>query len=158
MTTGKPDCLILIAEDNAADLALVREALKEHHVECSLHVSNDGAKAIAFLNDLDADPKGPRLDLVLLDMHLPKRDGEDVLKALRSTDRYGQTPVIVMTASDSPEDQQTAEKNAALSYFRKPSNLSEFMQLGALVRSVLSPGIGQAGSGTGAKKNAGGRK
>jgi len=158
MTTGTPDCLILIAEDNAADLALVREALKEHQVECSLHVSNDGAKAIAFLHALDVDPKAPQLDLVLLDMHLPKRDGEDVLKTLRSTDRYGQTPVIVMTASDSPEAQQTAEKNAALYYFRKPSSLSEFMQLGALVRSVLSPSIGQAESGTGAKKNAGGRK
>ncbi len=153
-----PDCLILIAEDSTADLVLVREALREHHVDCSLHVSNDGAKAIAFLSALDADPQAPRLDLVLLDMHLPKRDGEDVLKTLRSTDRYGQTPVIVMTASDAPEDQQRAQKNAALSYFRKPSSLSEFMQLGALVRSVLSASLGHPESGVAAKKNAGGRK
>ncbi|HLG99171.1 MAG TPA: response regulator [Bryobacteraceae bacterium] len=132
------DCMILVVEDNPADLTLVREALKEHQIDCTLHVTNDGAKAIAFLSSLDTDSKAPRLDLVLLDMHLPKRDGADILKSLRATERYGQTPVIVMTASDAPEDYEKAEKNAALSYFRKPSSLAEFMKLGALVKSVLS--------------------
>jgi CheY-like chemotaxis protein len=140
MVPERPDCLILIAEDNPADVVLVREALKQHQVDCALHVIHDGAKAIAFLQSLDADPEAPRLNLVLLDMHLPKRDGDDILKTLRSTERYGQTPVIVMTASAAPEDQQKAEENAALSYFRKPTSLAEFMKLGALVRSVVSPG------------------
>ncbi len=122
------------------------------------HVTNDGAKAIAFIDSLDKDSKAPRLDLVLLDMHLPKRDGEDILKTLRATERYGQTPVIVMTASDAPEDLEKAEKNAALSYFRKPSSLAEFMQLGSLVRSVLSASAGQPERRSGSKKIAGGRK
>jgi CheY-like chemotaxis protein len=151
--TETPDCLILVAEDNPADVTLVREALKRHDVDCTLHVSNDGAKAIAFLNALDRDPKLPRLDLVLLDMHLPKLDGEDILKRLRSTEHYGQTPVIVMTASDAPDDREKAEKNAALSYFRKPTSLAEYMKLGALVRSVLDPGCGSPKRGSRAMKN-----
>jgi DNA-binding response OmpR family regulator len=78
------------------------------------------------------------MDLLLLDMHLPKRGGEDILKCLRSTERYAQTPVIVMTASDAPSDHHMAEEHAALHYFRKPANLAEFMELGVIARGVLS--------------------
>ncbi len=131
-------CLILLAEDNAADVGLVREALKEHGVDCGLHIVKDGAQAIAFLNQVDQDPKWPRLDLLLLDMHLPKHDGEDILKRLRSTERYAQTPVIVMTSSLSPHDERTAERHAALHYFRKPSSLMQFLELGGIVKSVLT--------------------
>ena len=92
---------ILIAEDNPADVALVREALKIHDINCVLHVLRDGEQALALLDSLDRDPKTPRVDLLILDMHLPKHDGEDVLKRLRSTEHYAQTPVIVMTSQSS---------------------------------------------------------
>lgn len=129
---------ILLAEDNAADVALVREALQEHSVSCALHVVKDGAEAIGFIERLDEDRREPRLDLLLLDMHLPKRDGEDILRRLRSTERYAQTPVIVMTASTSPRDQEAAEKHAALHYFRKPSSAAQFLKLGAIIEDILS--------------------
>ena len=153
-----PDCLILLAEDNPADVVLVREALKEHHVDCNLHVTNDGAQAVAFIESLDADFTSPCLDLVLLDMHLPKRDGEDILKRLRSTEHYGQTPVIVMTASEALEDREKAQKNAVLSYFKKPTSLAEYMQLGGLVRRVLSSNSANAKRGKTIQKNLGGRE
>lgn len=135
---------ILLAEDYAPDVELVRSALEEQHFEYALHVVRDGAKAIAYLENLDDDRREPPLDLVLLDMHLPKHDGEDILKRLRSTERYAQTPVVVMTASDSPLDHERAQKHAALYYFRKPSDLTEFMQLGQIVRKILldqKPGV-----------------
>jgi CheY-like chemotaxis protein len=137
MSTETSDFVILVAEDNPADVALVREALKEHRVNCVLHVVNDGAQAIAFIDGIDVDPKKPRLDLILLDLHLPSRDGEEIVKRLRSTERNAQTPVIVMSGSDSPTDRRKAEKYA-LFYFRKPSRLAEFTQLGAIVASVLA--------------------
>src|SRR5205807_6631689 len=93
---------VLLAEDSAADITLVREALKEHQLDCTLHVIRDGAQAISFLDGLDRNPQEPSLDLVLLDMHLPKHDGAEILGRLRSTVHYSQTPVILMTASDSP--------------------------------------------------------
>lgn len=129
---------IMIAEDNPADVALVREALKEHHLDSTLHVMRDGSSAIAFLDGLDRHPPGARLDLVLLDMHLPKRDGVEILQKLRSTENLAQTPVIVMSASESPRDREIAERHAALHYFRKPSSLAEFMLLGQVVGSILN--------------------
>ncbi len=69
--------------------------------------------------------------------HLPKHDGEDILKHLRSTERYAPTPVIVMTSLDSSITGDKAAKNAALVYFTKPSTLDEFLKLGSIVRSVL---------------------
>ena len=128
---------IILAEDNAADVVLVREALKEHHVDCVLHVIRDGAEAITFIENLDADPKAPPLDLLLLDMHLPKREGQDVLRRLRTSRRYAQTPVLIMTSLESTLIADNVLRHAALSYFRKPSTLDEFMQLGAIVQRLL---------------------
>jgi CheY-like chemotaxis protein len=72
----------------------------------------------------DTVPKAPPLDL-LPDMHLPKSDGEDVLKHLRSTEHYAQTPAILMTGSDSGAIEGKAVTCGA---FRKPSNLDGYMQ------------------------------
>ena len=129
---------IVLAEDNLADVALVRMALKSAGLNCELRVLDDGEKAVTFIEELDANPKAGPIDLLLLDMHLPKCDGEEILKCLRSSDSYARTPVVVMTASDAPRDHAQATKHAAMHYFRKPSNLAEFMQLGIIVRDLLS--------------------
>jgi DNA-binding response OmpR family regulator len=146
---------ILIAEDNPADVALVREALKMQDLDCFLRVLRDGEQALALLDSLDRDPKLPRVDLLILDMHLPKYDGEEVLKRLRSTENYAQTPVIVMTSLSPKWIETKAVKNAAMFYFRKPSTVDELSELGCMVRDVLarqdgrrqtpSPGDGTAG-------------
>lgn len=143
---------IVLAEDNAADVMLVRLALQSAALDYELHVLDDGEKAIAFIERLDANPQAGRVDLLLLDMHLPKRDGEEILKRLRSTDHFSQAPVIVMTASGAPRDHAQAKKHDALHYFRKPSNLAGYMELGAIVRDVLAtPSLDGSGSGTGGR-------
>jgi CheY-like chemotaxis protein len=128
---------IVLAEDNAADVMLVRLALEGAGLDCELRVLDDGDKAIAFIEEFDSKPDSGPIDLLLLDMHLPKRDGDEILKCLRSSDRSAQTPVVVMTASDAPSDHAQAKKHAAMHYFRKPSNLNEYMQLGIIVRDLL---------------------
>jgi CheY-like chemotaxis protein len=128
---------ILLAEDNQADAELVRVALMEHHVNCSLRVISDGAQAIEFIKRIDRDPKAPPLDLLLLDMRLPRCDGEEVLEHLRSTERYAQTPVIIMTGLSSSSVEGKAILQSSTLYFKKPSTLEEFMQLGSIVRRVL---------------------
>jgi CheY-like chemotaxis protein len=92
---------ILLAGDNTEDVEFVQETLGDHNVNCPLHVIRDGAHAIAYIDTLDTNQQTPPLDLLLLDMRLPKSDGEQVLKRLRSTGRCAQTPVIVMTGSAS---------------------------------------------------------
>lgn len=83
---------IVLAEDNSADVMLVRLALESAGIHCDLHILDDGEKAIAFIEELDASPQSRPVDLLLLDMHLPKRDGDEILKRLRSADHYAQSP------------------------------------------------------------------
>ena len=128
---------IVIAEDNHADIALVREALKTHRIESHLVVISDGAEVIQYFRGLDLDSRSPAPDLVLLDMHLPKYDGEEILNALRSTERIAQTPVLVMTSSPATELKRVAQKHAALHYFTKPTTWTEFAELGNIVASLL---------------------
>jgi len=137
-TPDKFPVQIVIAEDNPADVKLVRMALRDAGLDCSLRVVGDGAQAIALIETLDADSKAAPIDLLLLDMHMPKYDGEDVLKRLRSTERHAQTPVIVMTTSNAPQDHEKALKNAAVYYFMKPSSVKEFLQLGEIILDILS--------------------
>ena len=128
---------IVLAEDNPADVGLVREALREHDIHCELHVMQDGQAVMAFIDRVDADVKLPCPDLLLLDLQLPKHDGRDVLTYLRSSERCGRTPVVVLSSSDSASDREHAEKNAALHFFRKPSSLDQFLQLGRIVKGVI---------------------
>ena len=138
MVTETRPYQILLAEDSAADVGIVRIALRDQGLEHVLHVARDGEEAIRFIGEADRDRNAPGPDLLLLDMHLPKYNGEEILKCLRSTERYAQIPVVVMTSSDAPADHDRAQKHAALVYFRKPSRLDEFTRLGIIVRDILT--------------------
>jgi CheY-like chemotaxis protein len=130
---------ILLAEDNPADVQLVREALEDRAVSCRLHVVADGDQAIKFIERVDRDSRLGPPKLLLLDLHLPRHDGEAILRHLRASERSGQTPVVILTSSDSPRDREKAAANAALHYFRKPSTLEQFLQLGDIVTNILDP-------------------
>lgn len=131
-------CHILLAEDNPADVGLVREVLREHKVHCDLRVICDGEQMLSFIDRLDRESDLPCPDLLLLDLHLPKRDGNDVLRYLRASERCARTPVVVFTSSDSPSDHESAERHAVIHYFRKPSSLVQFLQLGTIIIDVIS--------------------
>src|ERR1044071_1722463 len=92
MGAGTRPYQILLAEDSAADVGIVRIALRDQNFDHVLHVARDGEEAVAFIDKAENDSTAPGPDLLLLDMHLPKYDGEEILKHLRSTERYGQTP------------------------------------------------------------------
>ena len=137
-----PSQYILLAEDNSADVELVREALEDRAIGFELQVVEDGERAIDFIERIDRDSALHCPKLFLLDLHLPKRDGAEVLRYLRASERCGQTPVLILTSSDSPQDRETAARNAALHYFRKPSTLEQYLQLGDVVKNIiaLNPG------------------
>jgi len=144
MTKATRQFQILLAEDRPEDAELVRMDLKEHNVQCTLQVISDDAKAIELINGLDSDPNAPPLDLCLVDMHLPKRGGEDILKRLRSTQHYAQTPVLVMSGIKAPYIEEAAAKHAALVFFQKPSTVDEYLRLGSIVQNLLRKRPGAA--------------
>ena len=135
MKTERPR--VLLVEDNPVDANLVEEALAEAHLDCDLFVVSDGAQAIAFFEHLASGDSQELPDMVLLDLNLPKVPGEAVLQRVRSTPRHAATKVFIISSSDAPADRERVMKLGVSGYFRKPSNLAQFLELGARVRAVL---------------------
>jgi CheY-like chemotaxis protein len=127
---------ILLAEDNLADILLVQKALEEHRITHELHVVRDGAEALAFLARVGQPGQIPCPDVVLLDLNLPKVDGPTVLSAVRRHPHCVHTPVVVVTSSDAERDRARMAELGATRYFKKPTDLDSYLQLGAVVREV----------------------
>lgn len=123
---------ILLAEDNPADVYLIEEALREHQVTFDIRVAADGEAAIALLAKGDLKP-----DIVLLDLNMPKRGGGEVLDRLRKDSGDRQVPVIILTSSDSPSDQEEALRLGATCFIRKPTGLDEFLEIGATIKRLV---------------------
>jgi DNA-binding response OmpR family regulator len=102
-----------------------------------LHVQRDGEAAVHYIDLLDKD-EVPCPDVVLLDLNLPRTNGEGVLERMRQSPKCGLVPIIIVTSSDSPKDRATVARLGADRYFRKPSDFDEFMRLGDIVKAVLT--------------------
>lgn len=128
---------IFLAEDNKADVFLVRQALQAHQIEHELHVVSDGADAINYVLQMGRAENIPCPDLLLLDLNLPSADGPKILGEFRKHSTCSLTPVIIITSSDAPKDRARVAALGISYYFRKPMDLDEFMKLGAVVLKVL---------------------
>ncbi len=126
---------ILLAEDNPADVYLIQEAFREHDIECTIRTAADGRDVM----DLICSPSSEaHPDLIILDLNLPCHDGLEILQKLKSNERTSQVPVVVLTSSDSPRDRAMATELGAARYVRKPSNLEQFLELGAIFKQLLN--------------------
>jgi CheY-like chemotaxis protein len=128
---------ILLAEDNEGDVYLVRRALEKQGLPHQLIIARNGEDALRLLIDAEKGPQGSLPDLILLDLNLPRVDGGQILSRIRRTSLFDQTPVIVLTSSDSPKDREMALGLGANLYFRKPTDLNSFMKLGQVVQETL---------------------
>jgi DNA-binding response OmpR family regulator len=128
--------LIVLTEDNAADVFLIRSALQDAGLDFRLHVISDGEQALRFLQNVEADQSACP-DLLLLDLNLPKLSGADILRNLRENNQCSASSVVVLTSSDSPQDRARVAQLGVEHYFLKTASLDEFMKLGSLVRQVL---------------------
>lgn len=97
----------------------------------------DGEEALAWLARFDGDAETQTPALILLDLNLPKRTGMEVLRALRQGERWREVPVMVVSSSDNEADRREVARLGATAYFRKPSDLDEFLQLGHAVGRLL---------------------
>ena len=129
---------ILLVEDNAGDVYLVRRALEGYGLADDLIVAQNGEIALQLLAQAVADPPGKTPQLVLLDLNLPKVDGTQVLSHIRHNETLATTPVIILTSSDLPSDRERALALGANLYIKKPTDLQSFMQLGGAVENFLN--------------------
>lgn len=128
---------VLLAEDNRADVILVKEALAAHHVPYKLFLVKDGEEAVDFIARMGTAGEPPCPDVFLLDLNLPKIDGIEVLQEFRRHPQCVTTPVIVISSSDAPRDREKASGLEVTRYFRKPASLDGFMKLGGVIKEVL---------------------
>jgi CheY-like chemotaxis protein len=128
---------ILVAEDNSADVYLIREALKEYGVNCPVRLASDGKDVLQLIAPENPGDDTPEFGLIILDLNLPRHDGIEILQRLRENDRFAHVPVVVLTSSDSPRDRQLATQLGAVRFLRKPSNLEQFLSLGAVFKELL---------------------
>jgi CheY-like chemotaxis protein len=105
-------------------------------VECGLQIVRDGSKAVEFIGRVENDEK-PRPDLILLDLNLPRMSGEEVLKRIRSSSTFQSVKVLIITSSNATGDRERAMALGATDYFRKPSTLAQFLELGPKIRQML---------------------
>lgn len=129
---------IFLAEDNPADVYLIERALKEHNLVFQLEVAENGKQALTFLRRADELGKEALPSLIVLDLNLPQHDGAEILQRIRQTRSLESVPVVVLTSSDSPRDQLSALESGASRYIRKPSNLQDFMAIGAALKDLLT--------------------
>ena len=120
---------ILLAEDNPGDVVLTRKALEQGKLANNLHVTNDGVEALQFLRQAGEYENAPRPDLILLDLNMPRKDGQDVLVALQADDDLCRIPVVVLTSSESEEDIAKSYELNANAYLTKPVDFDGFVDI-----------------------------
>ncbi|MBI5492756.1 MAG: response regulator [Deltaproteobacteria bacterium] len=121
--------LILLVEDNPDDVALTMRAFKKNNIRNEVVLAGDGVEALDYLfgtGKRAGNAITPQV--VLLDLKLPKVDGLDVLKAIRSDERTALLPVVVLTSSKEEQDLVNSYRLGANSYIRKPVDFEQFIE------------------------------
>ena len=121
---------VLFIEDNPGDADLVRLRLVEGTSPVSVN-------CVSLLSDGLASLTRETPSVVLLDLNLPRIGGDEVLKRVRLSPRCGSVKVLILSSSNAPLDRERTMKLGATDYFRKPSTLDQFMELGPKVRALM---------------------
>jgi len=118
---------VLLIEDDPGDEMMTREAFEENRIGNRLHVARDGAEALDFLYQRGEHAQAPRVDLILLDLNLPKYDGRQILEHIRSDPGLTHTPVVILTTSSAEEDIMSSYKLHANAFVTKPVDANRFI-------------------------------
>lgn len=122
---------VLLVEDNPDDVELTLRALKTNHLSNKVHVVRDGAEAIEFLfgsGAYAARNHGAVPKVVLLDLKLPKVDGLEVLRRIKSDPQTKTIPVVVLTSSKEDQDVVKSYQLGVNSYIVKPVDFDKFVK------------------------------
>jgi DNA-binding response OmpR family regulator len=126
----------MMADDHFPDVVLVKEALRCNGVTFQMDVCSDGETAVRYLSDLETQHSKP--DLIILDLHLSRIGGLDLLKRIREQPLFDDTPVAMFTSSLSPSKRAQALQLKVDAFLEKPTTLNEFLSgVGPALRNLI---------------------
>jgi CheY-like chemotaxis protein len=119
---------VLLVEDNPGDVRLTQMAMARSKLLIHLSVVGDGVEALEFLHQRGPYTQTPRVDLILLDLNLPRKDGWEVLTEIKADRILRCIPVVVLTTSQAEEDILSAYQNFANCFITKPVDFNQFVK------------------------------
>ena len=129
--------MIVLVEDNPADILLMREALAAHNVQSQLFIAEDGDEAFELIEKIEAETV-PCPHLIVLDLNLPRKSGLQILERIRASTQCFGIPVMIFSSSEAPSDRENAARLGASCYMRKPNDLKEFLSIGRKLGDMLA--------------------
>ena len=120
---------LLLVEDNEDDIVLIEEAFTEARLMNVMFKVRDGVEALAYLKQEGQYKHRRRPGLVLLDINMPRKNGFEVLQAMKADPRLQSLPVVMLTTSDREDDVVRSYTGGACSYIRKPMSLQQLVQV-----------------------------
>lgn len=123
---------ILMADDDEEDCILAREALAESRLANDLYFVQDGEELMDYLyrrGQYAQESNSPRPGLILLDLNMPKKDGREALREIKTDPNLRQIPVLVLTTSKAEEDIYSSYDLGANSFITKPVKFSALVQI-----------------------------
>jgi CheY-like chemotaxis protein len=118
---------LLMVEDNEVDVILTREILSEtERADYQVNAVKDGIEALTYLRGRNGYKNAPAPDLILLDLHLPRMNGHELLTRIKADQKLRTIPICIFTTSETKEDREKARELQADGYLTKPMNLHEF--------------------------------
>jgi len=118
---------ILLVEDNPLDLDLTLRAFQSQKLTNPIQIARDGEEALDFMQKWKN--KEPKPVIILLDLKLPKVNGLEVLKIIKSHPEYKSIPIVILTTSAESSDVKTAYQLGANSYIVKPVDYEKFIEV-----------------------------
>ena len=118
---------VLIVDDDENDILLIEGALERNDMQFWTRSEQSGDAALEYLRQ--SVESGVEIDVVLLDLRMPGRNGHEVLRDIRSDPQLSSLPVVIVTTSDQPDDMEMAFQNRAQCFVTKPATLAEYDRL-----------------------------
>jgi two-component system, chemotaxis family, response regulator Rcp1 len=120
---------ILLVEDNPGDVRLTQEAFKDATLPVNLSVVMDGEEALKYLFKKAPYEAATKPDIILLDLNIPKKDGKEVLEAIKKDEHLLTIPVVVLTTSNAEQDIVRSYDLRVNAYINKPVDFDRFFDI-----------------------------